>query len=69
MEVKKLNDLTYVFRFNTRTQAKDLFHYLYKASEQLCMSNCDEDCDHCELSEGCCEYWKSIIDVLPKITE
>jgi len=68
MKVKKLNDLTYVFRFNTKTQAKLLFQYLYEASEQLCNSK-DVDCHECELGEDCCEYWKSIIDVLPKITE
>lgn len=35
MEIKKLNNLTYVLLFDNNVQAKKLFNYLYKASDKL----------------------------------
>lgn len=36
MEIKKMNDLTYVLHFDTDIQMKALFRYLYKSSEKYC---------------------------------
>lgn len=36
MEIKKINDLTYAFHFDTDIQMKTLFRYLYKSSEKYC---------------------------------
>lgn len=57
MKAKKLNNLTYEFHFNTDTEAANLFHYLYEASERLCESR---DCEDCILVKDCCNYWKVI---------
>lgn len=65
MEIKKINDLTYAFHFDTDIQMKTLFRYLYKSSEKYCY---DEklDCHYCILGENCHEYWE-LIDALSEI--
>lgn len=55
MEIKKLNNLTYVLLFDTHVQAEKLFNYLYKASDERCASI---DCDKCDLLNGCLDYEK-----------
>lgn len=48
MEIKKMNDLTYVLHFDTDIQMKTLFRNLYKISEKYCY-NADLDCHDCIL--------------------
>lgn len=57
MKIEKINDLTYVLRFNTNIEAKKLFSYLYKATDELCERTY---CEKCELYEGCRDYFKII---------
>ena len=65
MEIKKLNNLTYVLLFDTHVQAKKLFSYLYKASDKWCESI---DCDKCDLLYGCLDYEK-LMNALRNIAE
>ena len=65
MEIKKLNNLTYVLLFDTRVQAKKLFSYLYKASDKLCESI---NCPTCDLENGCLDYDK-LMKALRNIAE
>lgn len=67
MKIKKLNELTYVFRFDSDIQAKKLFTFLSKASVCYC-GNAEVHCEDCLLLEGCHEYWK-LLDTLPEIEE
>lgn len=68
MKIEKLNDLTYVLHFDNSTQAKKLFDYLYKASIYVCDRTDEVECNYCEISEDCYEYWK-LIDALSEIAE
>lgn len=65
MEIKKLNNLTYVLLFDTHAQAEKLFNYLYKASDERCASI---DCDKCDLLNGCLDYEK-LMKALRNIAE
>nr|DAJ00771.1 MAG TPA: hypothetical protein [Caudoviricetes sp.] len=55
MKVEKLNDLTYLLRFDNNIQFKELFAYLYKAYEEYCQSM---ECEYCNLSHWCLDYEK-----------
>lgn len=65
MEIKKLNNLTYVLLFDTHVQAEKLFNYLYKASDERCASI---DCEKCDLLNGCLDYEK-LMKALRNIAE
>lgn len=65
MEIKKLNNLTYVLLFDTHVQAEKIFNYLYKASDKWCEII---DCNKCDLLNGCLDYDK-LMKALRKIAE
>ena len=57
MKIEKINNLTYVLRFNTSIEAKALASYLYKATGEQCERI---DCEECELCDGCFDYFELI---------
>lgn len=65
MKIEKLNDLTYLLRFDNNIQSKELFADLYKAYEEYCQSM---ECEDCNLSHWC---WimKKIMNTLRDIAE
>lgn len=65
MEIKKLNNLTYVLLFDTHVQVEKLFNYLYKASDDRCASI---NCNKCELENSCLDYDK-LMKALRNIAE
>lgn len=68
MEIKKLNELTYILHFDNNVQAKKLYRFIYKASVYRCNITDEVGCNFCELNNSCDEYWK-LIDALSEIAE
>lgn len=65
MKIEKLNNLTYLLRFDNNIQSKELFAYLYRAYEEYCQSM---ECEDCNLLHGCL-YYEKIMNTLRDIAE